>query len=871
MLAYLISIFRGRRVGRWARRTAWVLSQMKRDFGLGGPTKPVWLRDNPFLLKISRAEARRPGLALRMGVTVALLGGLLLWGMSLQVSRSSVLGFFLGFLFRMTLPAALFATTAFVHVLLIISARTAGSVVLADEARRVTLPDLLLTPLRRAEMLLAMGVGPARAAFLVALSGLPVYLLLGQFGGLTGWQTVCLYILFALVCYQPPTYAVPALSGLGQTPDAEPGQSAAAVNKQAARRMSFVGAGFPLVFGLQFLGQVLGAAGGAWLGHLFKALHLPILSGLTFLIFFTWPYYATRLLSSSLPFFHLSLSPLVYVLPLALMTWAGSALRSASALSAGSASEMLRLPLWSRAQTLTRWTVRVTGFCVLAVVWQAWVDTGDTANLAELFAAGPGWSAAGLLTLLGGVSLPGVYSRALAVDPLIQGTPELRPVGLTLRRALKRGVRPLGVALGMFLLVCVCGGLSPFAPPVYLVISKIAAAGISTIVWTVGVRRAVPKIGPWISGALLYGVPLGALAVPGGSVFAAFSPVSAWVRLFAGGPALLSRIPVLNLGVLPSFEVCAAGPFVIGLVLISVFGRQKQSVKVTVTTAAMPAKRVPARNERQTAALMAWVTARTDNPLFTYEMRTRTRSGRWFNWLVLAPFGFAGLVVVAVVYPWFIEGFADITPFRFFGNQSSSNSLLALASVLLTVQCLVLGLRGQIITERLIVKDREQGTLGFLLISPLSMRQIFWGKVFGQTAAAGAVWAGAGLACFILYGVSTPLVGIVPALGAWASGQFFVAALFVLGIALGSSLTSFPVMQKTLKGLSTLIFALFLGASGFAGYVLFGDPNDWRTWTMLLGGDSLFMLTLAAGLFGIAGWRLSVLRGRDVTAGDGTG
>ena len=848
-----------------------MLSQMRADFGLGGPTKPVWLRDNPFLLKASRAEARKPGLALRMGVTVALLGGLLLWGMSLQVTRSSVLGFVLGALFRTTLPGALFAATAFVHMLLIVGTRTAGSVILADEARRVTLPDLLLTPLRRAEMLLAMAMGPARAAFLVALAGLPVYLLLGEFGGPTGWQTVCLYILFALVCVQPPTYTVPALSGAGQTPDAAPGQFAPAVNKRAAQRVSFAGAGFPLVLGLQFFGQVVGAAGGAWLGHLFKALHLPFLSGLTFLIFFTWPYYATRLLSDTLPFFHFNLSPLVYVLPLTVMTWAGSALKSASALSAGSLKEMLGLPQWSRAQTLMRWTARLTGFCILAVVWRAWVDTGDTANLAELFAAGPGWSAAGLLTLLGGISLPGVCSRALAVDPLIKGTPERRSVGLTGRRAFKRGVRPLGVALGMFLLVCVCGGLSPFAAPVSLVAGKIAAAGISTIVWAVGVRRALPKLGPWISGGLLYAVPLGALAVPGGSVFAALSPVSAWVRLFAGGPALISQIPVLHLGLLPSFEVCAAGPFVVGVVLIGVFHRQKQPAITPKKEAAVPVKRVQARNGRQTAALMAWVTARTDNPLFTYELRTRTRSGRWLRLLLLAPLGFAGLVVVALVYPWLIEGFADVTPFRFFGNQGSTNPLLVLASILLTVQCLALGLRGQIISEGLIVKDREQGTWGFLLISPLSMRQIFWGKVFGQTAAVGAAWAGAGLACFILYGVSTPLVGIGPALGVWASGQLFVAALFVLGIALGSSLTSFPVMQKTLKGLSTLIFALFLGASGFAGFVLFGYPDDWRTWAVLLGSGSLFMLALAAGLFWIAERRLSVLRGRDVAAGDGTG
>lgn len=871
MLAYFHSILRVRRLGRWARRTRWVLSQMRADFGLGGRGKPVWLRDNPFLLKASRAEARRPGLSLRLALTVGLLGGLLLWGRSLQAQHSLGLAFVVRIIFQVPLSAALFAATAFVHVLLIVNARTAGAVVVADEARRVTLPDLLMTPLRRAEMLLAMAVGPARSAFLVALSGLPVYGLLEQFGGLTGWQTACLFVLFAMLCYQPPPYAVPALSGLAQTPDAVPGQFAPAA-KRGARRASLFGAGFPLLLGLQFFGQVLGASGGAWLAHLFAALHLPLLSGFSFLIFFTWPYYATRLLSDTLPFFHLNVSPLVYVIPLVFMQWAGSALSSASALSAGSMNDLRRLPLWTRAQTLMRWTARLLGFCALAVIWRAWVDTGDTANLAEVFAAGPSWSAAGLLTLLGGVSLPTVYSRALAVDPRAKPTGELRPSGLVLRRTLKRAGRPLGTAFVMFLVVCACGGLSPFAAPVYLVAGKVALAGTSTVLWAAGVRRAVPKLSTWASSALLYGVPLGALAVPGGSTFAALSPVSAWVRLFAGGPALISRFPIGHLGLLPSFWICAAGPVIVGLVLMVVSGRRARAVEA-VTMAAVPVKRVPARNEKQTAALMAWMTQRTDNPLFTYEMRVRTRSGRWFNWLVLGPLGFAGLVAVARVYPWFIGGFADLSPFKFFGAVGNAHVFLALASVLLAAQCYGLGFRGQIIGERLIAKDRDQGTWGFLLISPLSMRQIFWGKVFGQTAAVGAVWSGASLACFALYGVSFRSVGLGSALTAWAIGQVFVAALFVLGVGFGTTLSTLPRFQKTFKGVSTLLFILIIGGSVYAEYKLslFDNAGSFGWWVQILVGNSMYALALAAGLFWMAERRLSVLRGRDVAAGDGTG
>ena len=882
MLAYWISIFRLRRIGRWGRRTGWLLSQMRADFGLGGLVKPVWLRDNPFLLKASRAEARRPGLSLRLAVTIAVLGGLLLGGLSLEGQRGLGLQLFLSFLFGGTsLPSAVFALLAFVHMLLISNARTAGMTILADEARRVTLPDLLLTPLRRAEMLLAMGVGPARSAFLVALAGLPVYGLLGQLGGLTLSETLCLYLLFALLCYQPPAYAIPALSGLGQTPDAAPGQFAPVQGRRAARRTGALGPGFLAALSFLFLAQALGAIGGGWLSHLTAALHLPGASSTRFLLFLNWPVYAARLLAGRLPFFHAEWSPLPFVLLIVLMQWTGSALSSASALSAGSLDEMRRSAQWTRAQTLLRWTARLMAFCGLAVAWRAWVESGDTAGLAGLFASGPGWNAAGLLTLLGGVSLPNVYSRALAVDPRTK-TQEFRPPGLALRRALKRSVRPLGVALLMFGLVCVCGRLSPFAPPVYEVAEKVVLAGGSTVFWAVGVRRALPKINILGAGLLLYGLPIAALSVPsvlGGSLFAALSPASAWVRLFAGGPGLISRFPWWHLGTLPSFWVCAAGPFIAGTLLMLLFGRQTRQAQVAAVP--VPAKRTPARNEAQTAVLMGWVTARTDNPLFTYELRGRTRSGGWFNALALVPLLFAGLIAVALTYPSFVDGFSDMSPFKFFpdslnlsnGTGVKTGVLLALASILLSVQCLMVGLRGQIIGERLIAKDREQGTWGFLLISPLSITQIFWGKVFGQTAAVVAAWAGAGLACLLLYAVSLPLTGFGPALGAWAAGQFFVAALFVLGVALGASLASFPVMEKTLKGGSTLLFVLIVGVSAYAEYkyVLSGYPNDWRAWSVLLGVNSVCALVLAAGLFWVAERRLSVLRGRDVAAGDGTG
>lgn len=855
------------------------------DLGLGVAGRPIWLRDNPFLLKLGRAETRGLGLSLRLTAVIVLLGGLLLGGLTLQnkYGHTSAFNFILSFLFHASFPVVLFVVVSFVHVLLVANARTASSMVLADEARRATLPDLLMTPLRRAEMLLAMGVGPARAAGLLALAGLPVYALLGEFGGLTWREIACFYLVLALLSYQPPAYAVPALSGLAPTPESPAGQFAAVPNRRAMRRASYFGVGFPIVLGVLFFGRFLGALGGGWLTHLFSALNLPLLSGFSFLIFLSWPYYAAQVLGDRLPFYHTTLSPILYVLPLIALQWAGSALSSASALSAGSVPEMHRLPIWTRAQTLGRWTARAAGVCALGVVWRAWVESGDTAGLAKTFAVGPGWDAAGLLLLLGGASLPNVCGRALAVPPQLQG-PAFRAPVRVLRRAMRRSLRPLGVALGVFLFACLLGGLSPFAGPVYEMAGKIGLAGVSTVFWAVGVRRAIPKIGKWLTNGLLYAVPFAALSVPGGSPAAALSPVAAWVRLFAGGPGLLSQFPGWQLGPLPSFWICAAVPALAGIALMTVFPRQaRQAAPVPVKSA----KRAPSRNEVRTAALMTWITSRTDNPLFTYEMRSRTRSGRWFDFLVLAPVGFAAIVAFSLIYPDVVQSFSFLSPFRFFGSGRSpagpgapGSVWVALASLLLAAQCYALAFRGQVIGEGLIAKDRQQGTWGFVLLTPLSVRQIFWGKVFGQTAAVGVAWAAASVGEMILYVLAAPWIAantsstLRDAFWAWGSGQLFVASLFILGVGVGAALATFPKIQKTLKGLSTLLFVAIIGLSIFGEIKLFpnGFSLDYR-WCLMryLAGNSVYALVLSVPLFVFAERRMARLRGRDIVVGDGMG
>ena len=929
------------RPGRWGRRILWTARETGRDLGLGLGRPPAWARDNPFLLKAGRAETRRWGLAGRLALTVALLTALLGGGAWLEAAHGRTAAGFIGFLLGVSVPTGVFLLLAFVHASLVAGTRSGRTVPLAEEARRGTLPDLLLTPLRRAEMLLAMGVAPARSAALVALSGLPVYLLLGQLGGPTGHDIAFLFLLLALLCYAPPVWGFPVGPGAALTPDTALGRLGAAVGPTPRSNAGAAG-GVYFVLGLIGAGQALPLLRGGWLGHLTGALGLHLNAGASFFLVFAWPFYAARLLGSRLPFFHADLSPLWYVLPLLLLHWAASALRSAAALSGEDAAQSERLPLASRARTLGRIVARLTAFCILGVVWRAWVESGDTATLAGFALGVRGGDAAGLLLLLGAVCLPSVCGRALGKPtsaeeptpaqptPAGDGDPSLLGRGEEKKGAEKKGaekkgaaseegaassaptsppsltgkgagglglrpLRPLGAALALFLAACLAGGMSPLAAPVYGVAGKLALTAAVTFLWGRGVGRLVR--GRWPRLGLLYVLPPAALlgagaGLPGASWLAALSPVSAWLGLFPDGASLPTRFPLWHFAALPPWGVCLAGAGVVGLLaplglltpaLSS--GRRGRSEGAEETVGAgsprpLIAPRPPGRHADQTARLLAWVTARTDNPLFAQALRAGTRSGRWVDWGVYAPLVLLAGVILTAAYPDFVSALSFLSPLHFFHTfngrmTSTSAARLDLASLGLAVQCWLLPLRGTALGGGLIARERQRGRWGFILATPLSSGAIFWGLVWGQAAGPGAVWALGGVLTLALYALAAPAVGVGPALAAWATGQVFAAALLALGIGVGAALAPSPVFARSGHGWASLLYAglAALGVWGQFQILPFGPPGStdaWRLLALRLWLGSAYGFVLAAMLLAWAARTVARLRDRDVDFGEGS-
>ncbi len=836
--------------------------QILSDLGLGGANPAVWMRDNPFLFKAGLSDLRRFRLGWRLAWTVGVLGAIVLGAAALTRAHPQAIGTVTAGAFGLSLPLALLCLLTFVHATMITSARQVVGVALAEEMRRGTLPDLLMTPLRPAEMVLAMGVGPARRAALTALVGLPVYALLAQIGVLTGREVLFLLLLFALTCYAPPAFALPVRGGEALTPDTAAGKAASLPMRRAARGGQAGAAVWSYGFAALTISPLLGSLGG-WLVHLLAALGLTLPGPMgRILIIFAWPVFGAQLLGTALPLFHARVYPLPFVLILLVSGWVASALETAAALSSADAVEMSRLPLLSRARTLRRWAGRLAVLLGVGVVWTAWVESGDTASLVGGSSGTNGWDAAGLLLLLGGVCLPNACLRAFASP------------ALSLRRVMVRGGRPLFAAGVLFLLACALGGLSPFAPAVGTVCLELLAVGAATVVWGWSLMRRLPSLGKTLFSPLL--LPLLALSLPAPlSLLSVLSPVAAWISLFPPLAALAHNLPWHPAAPPPLWE-CVAGMAAVGVVLA---GGVKTPGKVSVLriereAKAQAKKPVAERHQTLTARLMGVVTARTDNPLFTHEMRVRTRSGRWADWRIFAPFVFLALCVLGLTFPDIIAAVSFLSPFHFFPNNflTGGPPWANLAALTLVAECFFVVFPASARGEALLMRDRQRGIWGFLLLTPLSAAQIFRGKLLGQSAGPLAALGVFGLAALLFSLLSALTVGLLAALAAWAVGQCFALCLWLLGIAVGAALSSWNVFSRGLRGAAPLLFTGLAGLGLWAQFQWlpwdFGT-NDWRVMATRLLVGIAEMLPVAAGLLWFAERRIGAMRRRDIVAGDG--
>jgi len=215
--------------------------------------------------------------------------------------------------------------------------------------------------------------------------------------------------------------------------------------------------------------------------------------------------------------------------------------------------------------------------------------------------------------------------------------------------------------------------------------------------------------------------------------------------------------------------------------------------------------------------------------------------------------------VLGLAYPTIVE---NLLPFHLLPTSSLWANL---AMILLMLQCYTLIFRGQVLGESLIARDRLRGVWGFILLTPLTAPQIFWGKVFGQTFGISAAWLVCGVFSLLFYLLAAPAVGLGTALAAWLTGQAFIAALFSLGLSLGAAVATFPVFMKGLRGFSFLLFVCAIG--GGILLTLNVLPEFSLEVRLLIGSAYAALLSVPAFLFAV--WRVGTLRTKDIAFGDG--
>ncbi|MDQ2688567.1 MAG: hypothetical protein M3Y28_11950, partial [Armatimonadota bacterium] len=403
---------------------------------------------------------------------------------------------------------------------------------------------------------------------------------------------------------------------------------------------------------------------------------------------------------------------------------------------------------------------------------------------------------------------------------------------------------------------------------------ELLAVGAATIVWAWSLRRRVPSSEKMLIVPLL--VPLVALSLPAPlSLLSALSPVAAWISLFPPLAALVHNLP-WHPAAPPPFWECVAGLAVVGVVLAKGV-RPRAPKSVFRTERKRTASPVVERHTELTARLMGWVTARTDNPLFMHEMRVRTRSGQWADWRVGGLVLFLALCALGVGYPDFVNFVSFLSPFHFFPGFgftgiNADPPWANLAALTLAGECFFLAFPAPARGEALLMRDRQRGIWGFLLLTPLSAAQIFRGKLLGQSAGPLAALGVFGVAALLFSFFSAFTVGLLPALAAWAVGQVFALCLWLLGIAVGAALSSWNVFSKGLRGAAPL---LFTGLAGLAVWVQFQwipfgfGTSDWRVMATRLGLGIAEMLPVAAVLLWFAEWRIGAMRRRDIVFGDG--
>ncbi len=625
----------------------------------------------------------------------------------------------------------------------------------------------------------------------------------------------------------------------------------------------------------------------------------------------TWPLLFARIALSPLPFFRVQIAP-IWVLAL---LWLGfSSLRNRNLASLVSSSETFWTPRRARDRSRTARLMWQAGiFSMLGFAWPTFIARGEMATLLGTYLPSTDLALAALWTLFLIVATLLSARQAVAVlgrAALLLEAPveeNARWQALVWRQAALRVLDAFVWPLVAYFALCAIGENLPWsaswlarlAPTLFIALAFLVAVfGSATLVGAVsGPLRSALKCLRWL---WFWGLPLeiGLLLVIAAFTRTPFSLDQVPHTVFSPTVSLLSLLQndVSKLGGI-DWTTIAGVQFSVGICCLAlawttVFravprGAVAQTV-VQSERARTPLEQiggalwtpfrlvgsvftfitngfvrfsdaVKQRIERVNERIIARGT-KVDNAVFTSELRRRVRKTNWCRqWLWLSAVAFA-LFSIGFVLPLLAEASSRVT----YHEMSWSEAIAAThwddyggSLLIVTGGITLLGAVISVLnTGQAFDRDRANGTLVFLFLTPMSDRAILWGKVAFE-----ALYSSLLLSVVVPYSLLGFVLSLQDGMAAWW--------ILILGVPFVVALAAFAIFvnllfavraRKPSEGSAKALLALIVFE-----FMLVGLANLLQATTSILFAFLLIVLHLAAAF---VCYRLALMSFRKLRYGD---
>lgn len=222
------------------------------------------------------------------------------------------------------------------------------------------------------------------------------------------------------------------------------------------------------------------------------------------------------------------------------------------------------------------------------------------------------------------------------------------------------------------------------------------------------------------------------------------------------------------------------------------------------------------------------------NPVFQREVRVQSRSAR-ARWLRVVG---AGMVVVGLGWLMWTE------PRMFVG--SGHGGFVALN----TMAVVLLGIFTPMLTHDLLARERREGTLGLLCSTPLTPRELVFGKASSSVLQAGSLWL-----------AMAPILMLPLLQGGVALGNVFLFLCLQLATAVCGLAAGLVSSAWNLRA-GWALFAAYC-ILGVAGISVFVPALAVLAATPLAGASEPLLALLVLGLGGLVGWGFLTMAGQE--------